>query len=167
VDTIGEWLPAPGVRKVVGFINSILSAATRYLDKVVLSYDLARGGDDAQRAVQDGLVYYCQNAEPILKTSIWIVIVERALSILLCLLLLVPAGVTTMLLPEAMREYGTLLTISAAVLLASTLRAAFIKPLLLICIMIRFHALIENQPINSSWVGYLDGLSEKFRKIAR
>ena len=41
------------------------------------------------------------------------------------------------------------------------------QPLFLICMMIRFHALIENQPINSTWVGYLDGLSDKFRQIVR
>jgi len=167
LDTLGEWLPTPGVGTVVGLVNAILSAATRYLDKVVLSYDLARGGADPWRNVQDGLVYYCQNAGPILQTSIWMVILERGLSILLWLLLLVPAGLTTMLLPEAIREYGALVTIVVAALLASTLRAAFIKPLFLICMMIRFHALVQDQPINASWVGYLDGLSDKFRQIRR
>ena len=167
LDAVGEWLPTPGVSTIVGLINSILSAATRYLDKVILSYDLARGGDDPRRNVQDGLVYYCQNAEPILKTSIWMVIVERVLSILLWLLLLVPAGVATALLPDAIRESGTLVTVLSAALLAATLRAAFIKPLLLICIMIRFHALVQNQPINAAWVGNLDGLSDKFRQIVR
>jgi putative effector of murein hydrolase LrgA (UPF0299 family) len=95
------------------------------------------------------------------------VIVERCLSVLLWLLLLVPAGVATMALPDAIREYGAIVTVCIAALLAMTLRAAFIQPLFLICIMIRFHALVENQPINSTWVGYLDGLSDKFRQIGR
>jgi hypothetical protein len=167
LDTLGEWLPTPGVRTIVGLVDTILAAATRYLDKVVLSYDLARGGEDPWRNVQDGLVYYCQNAKPILKTSIWMVVVERVLSILLCLLLLIPAGLTTLLLPDAIREYGALVTILVAALLALTLRAAFITPLFLICIMIRFHALVQNQPVNASWVGYLDGLTDKFRQIRR
>ncbi|MGF6306308.1 hypothetical protein ABIB82_000272 [Bradyrhizobium sp. i1.8.4] len=167
LDTLGEWLPAPGMKAIVGLLNTILSAATRYLDKVVLSYDLARGGDDPRRNIQDGLVYYCQNAKPILTTSVWMVIVERILSVLLCLLLLVPAGVATVWLPEAVREYGAMVTVLIAALLAVTVRAAFIQPLFLICMMIRFHALVENQPINSTWVGYLDGLSDKFRQIGR
>jgi hypothetical protein len=167
LDTLGEWLPAPGMNAIVGLLNTILSAATRYLDKVVLSYDLARGGDDARRNIQDGLVYYCQNARPILTTSVWMVIVERILSVLLCLLLLVPAGLVTVWLPEAVREYGAIVTVLIAALLALTVRAAFLHPLFLICIMIRFHALIENQPINTTWVGYLDGLSDKFRQIGR
>ena len=155
------------MKAIVGLLNTILSAATRYLDKVVLSYDLARGGDDPRRNIQDGLVYYCQNAKPILATSVWMVIVERILSILLCLLLLVPAGVVTVWLPEAVREYGAMVTVFIAALLAVTVRAAFIQPLFLICMMIRFHALIENQPINATWVGYLDGLTDKFRQIGR
>jgi len=167
LDTLGDWLPAPGMKAIVGLLNTILSAATRYLDKVVLSYDLARGGDDPRRNIQDGLVYYCQNAKPILTTSVWMVIVERILSILLCLLLLVPAGLVTVWLPEAVREYGAMVTVFIAALLAVTVRAAFIQPLFLICMMIRFHALIEHQPINSTWVGYLDGLSDKFRQIGR
>jgi hypothetical protein len=167
LDTLDQWLPTPGVSTIVGLVNAVLAAATRYLDKVVLSYDLARGGPNPWRSVQDGLVYYCQNANPILKTSIWMVIVERGLSILLGLLLLVPAGLATTLLPEAMREYGALVTVLIAALLASTLRAAFIRPLFLICIMIRFHALVQNQPINANWVGYLDSLSDKFRQIGR
>jgi hypothetical protein len=167
LDTFAGWLPTPGASTIVGLVNTIMVAATRYLDKVVLSYDLARGGDDPRRNLQDGLVYYCQNAKPILKTSIWIVVVERSLSILLCLLLLVPAGLLTMALPDPIRENGAIVTIVVAALLAATLRSAFIQPLFLICIMIRFHALVENQPINATWVGYLDGLTDKFRKIVR
>ena len=139
-----------GGSTIVGLVNTVLAAATRYLDKVVLSYDLARGGNDPRRNVQDGLVYYCQNAEPILKTSIWLVVLERALSMLLFLLLLVPAALVTMSLPEAMRESCGVLATLVAVLLAETVRAAFIKPLFLICIMVRFHTQVHDQPIKAS-----------------
>jgi hypothetical protein len=167
LDRFDEWLPTPGVSTIVGLVNTVLAAATRYLDKVVLSYDLARGGNEPWRNVQNGLVYYCQNAKPILKTSVWIVVLERALSLLLYLVLLVPAAWATMSLPEPIRENGGLAAVLVAALFAATLRAAFIKPLFLICIMIRFHALVHDQPINASWAGYLDGLSDKFRQIGR
>ena len=52
-----------------------------------------------------------------------------------------------------------------AILLAATLRAAFIKPLFLIMMMVRFHALIENQPINQEWDERLSAISEKFRTL--
>jgi hypothetical protein len=48
-----------------------------------------------------------------------------------------------------------------------TARAAFVKPMFLIMIMTRFHALIEHQPINAGWVAYLDQLSGKFRDLGQ
>jgi hypothetical protein len=110
-------------------------------------------------------VYYAQNAKPILMTSIWIVILERLLTFVLWLLLLVPAGLLTVMLPSGVRESGGLVTILIAVLLCGTLRAAFIKPIFLIMMMVRFHALAENQPINQDWDARLSGLSDKFRGL--
>jgi hypothetical protein len=44
-------------------------------------------------------------------------------------------------------------------------RAAFIKPLFLIMMMVRFHALIENQPIDQEWDTRLSEISDKFRTL--
>ena len=59
------------------------------------------------------------------------------------------------------------MTVGIAILFALAARAAFVKPLFLIMIMTRFHTLIENQPINAEWVGYLDQLSDKFRDLGQ
>ncbi len=64
-----------------------------------------------------------------------------------------------------MRESGGIVTVIIAVLLAGPLRAAFIKPLFLIMMMVRFHALIENQPINQEWDAGLAAISDKFRTL--
>ena len=76
-------------------MNIILRAATRYLDKVILSYNLARGDEEPWRGAREGMVYYAQNAVPILKTAVWIVILERVLTVVLWLLLLAPAAAIT------------------------------------------------------------------------
>ncbi len=86
---------------------------------------------------------------------------------LLWLALLVPAGAITASLPHAVRELGGLVTLAIAVLLAATLRAAFIKPLFLIMIMVRFHALIEHQPLNEAWADRLAQISGKFANLGR
>lgn len=162
LDWIGELLPIPGLESLANLVNIVLRAATRYLDKVILSYNLARNNQDPWRGAREGIVYYCQNAKPILQTSIWIVILERGLSVLLWLVLLAPAAAITLLLPHAVREAGAIVTIVIAALLAGTLRAAFIKPLFLIMMMVRFHALIEGQPINQEWDARLSAISDKF-----
>ncbi len=165
LDWLVELLPIPGLDAVDRLLTMILRAATRYMDKVMLSYNLATGSEDVWRGSREGIVYYCQNAKPILKTSVWIVIQERLLTLVLWLALLAPAAGLTLMLPSSARETGGLMTVVIAVLLAGTLRAAFIKPLFLIVLMVRFHALIEQQPINAEWLTYLDGVSEKFRTM--
>jgi hypothetical protein len=85
--------------------------------------------------------------------------------VVLWLLLLVPAGAITLMLPYAVREQAGIVTILVAALLAGPLRAAFLKPLFLIMMMVRFHALIENQPINQEWDARLATVSDKFRDL--
>jgi hypothetical protein len=60
-----------------------------------------------------------------------------------------------------------LVTIIIALLLAGTLRSSFIKPLFLIMMMVRFHALAENQPIDQQWDDRLAALSDKFRDLGQ
>jgi hypothetical protein len=162
LDWIDQLLPIPGLESLSNLLNIILRAATRYIDKVILSYNLARNDGDAWIGAREGLVYYAQNAKPILITSVWIVVLERVLSFILWLVLLVPAGLITLMLPAGVRQSGGLVTVLIALLLAGTLRSAFIKPLFLIMIMVRFHALAENQPINPDWDARLASLSDTF-----
>ena len=110
-------------------------------------------------------MYYAQNAVPILKTAVWIVILERALTVLLWLLLLAPAAAITWMLPRAVHESAGVVTILIAAILAGPLRAAFLKPLFLIMMMVRFHTLIEHQPSNQEWDARLSSLSDKFRTL--
>jgi hypothetical protein len=167
VDWIADALPIPGLESLANLATGILRAATRYMDKVIFSYNLAYSSTNPWEGARDGVVYYCQNAKPILKTSIWIVVLELVLSVLLWLVLLVPAAAITLLLPHSVREMGGLVTVIIAILFALTARAAFVKPLFLIMIMTRFHTLIEHQPINTAWVAELDQLSGKFRDLGQ
>jgi hypothetical protein len=166
LDWIDQMIPIPGLESLSSLAMIILRAATRYLDKVILSYNLACGDRNPWVGAREGLVYYAQNAKPILMTAIWIVILERILTVVLCLLLLAPAGLITVMLPSGVRESGGLVTVLIAVLLAATLRAAFLKPLFLIMMMVRFHALVENQPINQEWDARLAAVSDKFSSLA-
>ncbi len=165
LDWLDQLIPIPGLDSLANLINIVLRAATRYLDKVILSYNLARADEDPWTGARQGMVYYAQNAVPILKTSVWIVVLERVLSVVLWLLLLIPAAGITVLLPHAVREQAGIVTMLVAVLLAGPLRSAFVKPLFLIMMMVRFHALIENQPINREWDARLASTSDKFRDL--
>jgi uncharacterized membrane protein YhaH (DUF805 family) len=143
----------------------IMRAATAYLDKVIFSYSLARPDRDAWTAAREGLVYYGQNARAILKTSVWVVVLERVLTVLLWLVLLAPAAAITVALPHSMRESGGLATLLIAALLAGSLRAAFMKPVFLTMIMIRFHTCIEGQAVDPVWDARLSEISGNFANL--
>ena len=167
LDWLSDLLPIPGLESLLNLLNLVLRAATRYLDKVIFSYNLARNAGDPWTGAREGLVYYCQNAKPILMTSAWIVVLEYALTFALWVILLAPAAAVTLMLPSSVREAGALVTILIAALLAAALRASFVKPLFLIMIMVRFHTLIENQPINEEWNARLLEVSDKFRSLGQ
>ena len=164
LDLIAEMLPIPGLGAIANLLTAIVRAATRYMDKAILSYNLARNDENPWNSARDGIVYYCQNAKPILKTAAWIVVAELALSIIIWLLLLGPAAAITVMLPPSVRGVGALAVV-IAVLFALSARGAFVKPLFLIMILVRFHTAIEGQPIRQDWVARLNELSAKFRNL--
>lgn len=165
LDWLSEMLPIPGLDAAASLVNLVMKAATRYLDKVIFSYILARNDGDPGRDAREGIVYYCQNARAILKTSIWMVVQEKVLTFFLWIVMMVPAAIVTVLLPHSVREAGGLVTVIIAVLMTWALRSAFIKPLFLVMMMVRYHALIENQPLNTEWDGYLASISNQFNAL--
>jgi hypothetical protein len=165
IESVGHLLPIPGMDSLAKAITAILRAATRYMDKVIFSYNLATGDANPWRTAQDGVVYYAQNAKPILKQAVWIVVLDYALSAVMWLILLIPATALVAVLPASVREVGGVVTMVVAVVFALAARGAFVKPVFLIMIMTRFHALIQHEAINAEWVARLDQLSSRFRSL--
>ena len=167
IEGIGNMLPIPGLDSIAKLVTAILRAATRYMDKVIFSYNLACDSGNPWRGAEEGVVYYAQNAKLILRQAVWIVVLEYGLSTLLWLAFLIPAAALTAMLPASVREMGSVVTIVIAVLFALSTRGAFLKPVFLIMIMVRFHVLIEKEPINQEWIARLNQLSDKFCDLGR
>jgi hypothetical protein len=167
IEGVGHLLPLPGLEAIGNLVTAIVRAATRYMDKVLLSYNLACGDPNPWRSAQQGLVYYAQDAKPLLQQAVWIVVLEHILSVLLWLVLLIPAALVTAVLPPDVRNLGGLATIGIAALFAMSARGAFLKPVFLIMVTVRFHTLIEHQPINQEWVARLEQVSTKFRDLGQ
>ena len=165
IQGIGNMLPIPGIESIANLITAALRAATRYMDKVIFSYNLATGTENPWAGARDGLVYYAQNVKPVLRQSVWIVIFEYVLTAVMWVALLIPAAMVTAILPSSVLEMAGIVTVLIAILFAFAARGAFLKPLFLIMVMVRFHVLIENETINQEWVARLDQLSQKFRDL--
>jgi hypothetical protein len=61
--------------------------------------------------------------------------------------------------------HGSGATIVIAALFAWNIRAAFLQPLFLIMIIIKFHVSAENQEINLEWDEKLSSISGKFKQL--
>lgn len=161
LDWVANLLPIPGMQGLMNVVKAILFSASTYLDETIFSYILARGEANPWRGGQEGLIYYCQNAKPVLKTAIWVVVLDKVLSVVLWGLMLLPALLVTHFIGGAAAGWS----IFIAVLFAANARSAFLQPLFLVMVMTTFHVSAENQPINTEWDARLTALSGKFKQL--
>jgi hypothetical protein len=165
LDFLAHLLPIPGLQSVVGLVNAIVRAATGYIDETIFSYNLARGDENPWRSSKDALIYYCQNCKEILKTAVWVVVVDAVLTVIVWTVMLAPAFALLAILPRAIAPGGFVGALVIAVLLAWSVRQAFVKPALLVMVMTKFHVVVRNQAINLEWDQRLSSVSRKFQDI--
>jgi hypothetical protein len=166
LDFVANLLPLPGLASIVSFVNAVIYAATTYIDESIFSYGLAREEANPWANAKDGLIYYAQNSKEILKTGVFIVILDKVLTGLIWIVMLAPAFVFAALLPHSLAGGGFLFAFVLAALLAANVRSAFLQPLFLVMVMIKFHVQVQNQPINREWDARLTGISDKFRELS-
>ncbi|HEU4580484.1 MAG TPA: FHA domain-containing protein [Polyangiaceae bacterium] len=159
---VASLLPIPGLDSVMGFVNAVLRASTTYIDETIFSYNLARGDENVYRSSKDGLIYYAQNAKEVLKTGLWVVVLDRVLTTAIWIVMLAPGFALSWLLPG---NTGGMVMIVGAVLFAGSVRSAFLKPLFLTMVMVKFHAMAKSQPINLEWDQRLGSASNKFEEL--
>ncbi|MEY2936911.1 MAG: hypothetical protein RL033_7660 [Pseudomonadota bacterium] len=159
---VASLLPIPGLDSVVGIVNQVLRASTTYIDETIFSYNLARGDENVFRSSKDGLIYYAQNAKEVLKTGLLVVVLDRVATVVIWVLMLAPGALVSWVLPGST---GGVLMVVAAVLFAGSVRSAFLQPLFLIMVMVKFHSVARNQPINLEWDQRLTGASTKFGEL--
>lgn len=165
LDWIASLLPVPGLDGVVGIVNAIVFAATTYIDETILSYSLARGDKDVFRSSRDGLIYYAQNSKEVLKTGVWIVVLDKVATFFTWMAMLLPAIAITWMLPSSIQGVGGFFTLVVSALLAWNLRAAFLEPMFLIMVMVKFHVSVQEQAINPEWDARLTSVSDKFQEL--
>jgi hypothetical protein len=162
---IANLLPIPGLSGVVGIVNAIVYAATTFIDETILSYSLARGDSDNFRSSRDGLIYYAQNSKEVLKTGVWVVILDKVATFIAWVVMLVPAFIITWILPSSIAGAGGFFAFVVAGLFAWNLRAAFLEPLFLTMVMVKFHVCVREQPIDLVWDERLSSASGKFVEL--
>jgi hypothetical protein len=165
LDWVANLIPVPGLDHVMAFVKAVLRASTTYVDESIFSYNLARGDANVYRSSKDGLVYYAQNSKEILKTGVLVVILERVLSFFLFWVIFAPTLALAYLLPNAFGGWIPITAIIAGLLVANSVRQAFLRPLFLTMLLLKFHSLVQGQPIDLAWDQRLEGVTNKFREL--
>ena len=163
LDFVAGFLPIPGLDSVMEIVHRIVKAATTYLDETIFSYNLARGDENVWRSSADGLVYYAQNAKPVLKTAVWCVVLEYVLTFVIFLVMLVPCWLLARPLPDSVSSFAWVF----AILLAGAVRSALLRPLFLTMVATTFHKHAQNQEINPQYSSMLSQATDKFQELTQ
>jgi hypothetical protein len=158
---IADLLPIPGMDNLMQLVNRIIQNATTYIDETVLSYNLARNDENAWRSSTDAVVYYAQNAKPVLKTAVWSLVLEYVACFLVFILCLIPAFLISKIMPDSVSGWAWIF----AVVLAWNIRDAVLHPVFLTMVLLTFHKHVHEQPINEDFAGTLSSISDKFQEL--
>ena len=157
-------------------IYRVLNWAMPYVDAVVLSYGIARGDSDFGAVGLDGLVYSLQNAKTIIKTALGAWFLEKLILGPVWLVCAVSFGVATVigvlqvtgadvvLLQQNASAFfqanpivalgslaaGLVIGPLVAHLIVKTLSEAFVRPMLIAMVLIKFHVTVRNQPLDAA-----------------
>ncbi len=162
LDWVAELLPLPGLDSLMQLVNAVVRAATTYIDETLFSYNLARGDENPWNTAREGLIYYCQNSREVLKTAVWVVVLDKVLTAAAWAICLVPGFLVSALVPGK----AALFAFGMGLLLALNFRSAFLKPLFLIMVMTKFHVSVRGQAIDAAWDARLSSTTGKFQEIA-
>lgn len=162
IQGIASLLPIPGLDKVMGVVRAYLRVAVGLIDEVILAHAMRTRSDNPWGAARDAVVLYGQNAKPMLINAAWITLITYALSFVVFLLMLAPAGLVVWLIPGSWSAGGFIF----AILFAWAAKVALIEPFAIACLLQAFFKVTEGQEPNPEWADKLDGVSRKFGKLA-
>lgn len=158
---VAAFLPIPGLNGVVGFINTIVRLSMTYVDELILGYNIRTNSASPFETARHGVVLYAQNGKTMVKNAVWLALFMWGAAFVIFLLMLAPAGAVAYLMPGQMSGWGFVL----AIVFAWALKAAFVEPFAIACLMQVYFKAIEGQVPDPVWDRRLAEASSKFRDL--
>ena len=162
LDWIAGLIPIPGLEGAMKVVGAVVHNATTYIDETFFSYNIARGDENVWRSSADALVYYGQNVKAVLKTAVWGLLLEYALTFAAFVIALIPAWLIGQILPGTVAGFAWVI----AIVLAIVVRSAFLNPIFLTMVALTFHKHAQGQAIDISMAETLGRVSDKFRELS-
>ena len=162
---VANLLPIPGVNNVKAIVNRIVHAATTYIDEPIFSYNVARGDENSWLSSKDALIYYAQKSKEVLKTGVWIAVLDYVLSAIITVFMFLPAWIIYLIIPASLGIWPVVTMVIFAFVFAADVRMAVLRPFFLTMMIVKFHDQVQSQPINLEWDSKLEQASDKFRDM--
>jgi len=161
LDGIAALLPIPGLEQAMALVRGWLRLAVGLMDEVILAHILRVRAANPWTSAQEALVLYAQNAKPMLINAAWLTLITWGLSLIVFLVMLVPAAAVVWLIPGQMS--GGVMVF--AILFAWSVKAALIEPFAVACLLQVYFRETEGQQPDPDWMAQLQQLSDKFRSL--
>lgn len=160
---LGMLLPIPGIQGLVGFLRAIANIAVGLIDEMVLAYAIRTRSANPWDSARTATVLYAQNAAPVLRNAVWLVLIGWLLTGAVFLLGLAPMMALAALMPGQWTGIGAVFALIGAV----CLRLALWEPFAVASLMQVYFKVIEGQSPDPDWSARLDAVSARFRDLGR
>lgn len=154
-------IPIPGLSQIMGIIRAFLKVSVGLMDEIILAHAMRTKADNPWLSAREALVLYGQNAKPIMINAAWLTAIIYILSFLVFLLMLAPAAALVYLIPGAWSAGGVVF----ALIFAWAIKAAFIEPFAIACMLQVYFKVTEGQTPDPEWMHKIEGASDKFKKM--
>lgn len=161
--TVTSFIPIPGLRNLVKFINTVINLSLTYLDEVILAYNIRTNSQNPWRSSRTALILYAQNYKTFLKNAFFLAFIIWGLTFLVFLLILGPILAIVSFMPALAGP----LTLIFALVLAWGIKQAVIEPIAMTALMQVFFKVTEGQQPNQEWENKLEGVSKKFGEFGK
>ncbi|MGB3898624.1 MAG: hypothetical protein WA973_08725 [Mesorhizobium sp.] len=158
---VAAFLPIPGLSGVVGFINTIVRLSMTYVDELILGYNIRVNSASPFETARQGVVLYAQNGKAMVKNAVWLALIMWGVAGAIFLLMLAPAGAVVYFMPGQLSGWAFVF----AIVFAWALKAAFVEPFAIACLMQVYFKAIEAQVPDPAWDRRLAEASSKFREL--
>lgn len=154
-------LPIPYVRQLMGVVQAFLRMAVGFIDEVILAHAIRTRATDPWGSAREALVLYGQNWKVMLKNAAWLTLFTYGLAFLIFLVMLAPAAALVYAIPGAWSAGGFVF----ALLFAWSVKAAFLEPFAVTCLMQVYFKTTDGQQPDPEWDARLEQISSHFRKL--
>ena len=161
--TVTSFIPIPGLKNLVGFINTIVNLSLTYLDEVILAHNMRTRADNPWAASRTALILYAQNYKAFLKNAFFLAFLIWGLTFLVFLVILGPLIALVSIIPAVAGP----LTLIFALVFAWGVKQSVIEPIAMTALMQVFFKVTEGQTPNPEWENKLEGVSKKFGEFGR